>query len=471
MMFSLPALDDFFSPWGTMLDASFRGVPFQLTGITDKAEKALAIHEYPYRPGAEIEDLGRRPREIPVKAVFFGSGYLSGVMALVRALEEDGKGELVHPLFGSLEVCVKSWSVEHDVERRDYATVDFECVEAALDNPFFEGQSMRGLADSAQDALNAGLASALDEAQLAFADAMLPLQDAAAYVQGAVLAELSGILSVYDMAGEVARSVLSYVDYPLGFVSDLLACQSFVVEGVAALDTFSGLCALSGVLPLLPLSGNDKPRTYPGGPGAYGASWVVGPQQSRAVPQRAVRGASPASVPAATYAPGSRQTPYARAVTCAMLAQTRDIASAAASALARQTASFSPGPLGVSPLSTAAPVQIMTPAEIESLTGNTRARLGDCLTYVRASLPADRWHRAADGLREAAQGIQQMGEAALNARPPLITHAAERSCNARLLAYRLYGDHTRARELVRINPQVRNPNFIAQGQELLVYAR
>ena len=40
-----------------------------------------------------------------------------------------------------------------------------------------------------------------------------------------------------------------------------------------------------------------------------------------------------------------------------------------------------------------------------------------------------------------------------------------------MLAFKLYGDHTRARELVRINPQVRNPNFIAKGQELLVYAK
>ncbi|SFW76159.1 hypothetical protein SAMN02910291_02959, partial [Desulfovibrio desulfuricans] len=142
------------------------------------------------------------------------------------------------------------------------------------------------------------------------------------------------------------------------------------------------------------------------------------------------------------------------AVTYAMLAQTNTLATATAAALVAEVAT-----------------PRMTPGEVEALTGNTRARVQDCLTYVRASLPESRWHAAAEGLRDAAHGIQQLGEAALNARPPLISYSVPTPCNPRLLAFRLYGDHTRSRELVRINPQVRNPNFIAKGQEMLVYAK
>ena len=61
--------------WLSLLDASFRGVPFQVESITDKGEKSLAVHEYPYRPGAEVEDLGRKARVIPVKALFWGLSY------------------------------------------------------------------------------------------------------------------------------------------------------------------------------------------------------------------------------------------------------------------------------------------------------------------------------------------------------------------------------------------------------------
>ena len=67
--------------------------------------------------------------------------------------------------------------------------------------------------------------------------------------------------------------------------------------------------------------------------------------------------------------------------------------------------------------------------------------------------------------------MQQLAEAALNARPPLAIRTAGMACNFHLLAHRLYGDSTRADELRRINPQVRNPNFIDPNQELLVYVR
>ncbi|MDE5879094.1 MAG: hypothetical protein K2G99_03585, partial [Desulfovibrio sp.] len=93
------------------------------------------------------------------------------------------------------------------------------------------------------------------------------------------------------------------------------------------------------------------------------------------------------------------------------------------------------------------------------------------LDAVAAAWPSGRTHAICEGLREAALAVQQMGEAALNARPPLVTHVAATPCNFHLLAHRLYGDYTRAAELARINPQVRNPNFVARGQELLVYAR
>lgn len=437
-----------------MLDASFRGVKFHVTAISDRGEKALVVHEYPYRSGAEVEDLGRRPRGVAVKAIFWQRNYIAEAAALVKAFEESGKGELVHPLFGTQQVCVRSWSIEHEAEKRDYAAVDFEFVEASLDNPFFDAKSMRGLAATAKSSMLSGLSKSMAQAQAALAETLAPLQQAAAYVQGAVLTELRAILDVYDGTGAVVRSALSYIDYPVGFATDLLACQFSAASTVSGLSTFAGLSALSGVFPRVSLSSDEPESTYAVGSSAYGASWVSGPQSSANGESFAVREAAPSVSATATDAPASRQTARAQAVTYAMLAQTNTIASATADTLEAEV---------VNPT--------MTPGEVEALTGNTRARVQDCLTYVRASLPQARWHDAAEGLRDAAQGIQQLGEAALNARPPLVTHTVTAPCNPRLLAFKLYGDHTRARELVRINPQVRNPNFIAKGQEMLVYAK
>ena len=446
-------LNDLASPWASMLDASFRGVKFGVMGISDRGEKALAVHEYPYRPGAEVEDLGRKPRLVSVKAIFWGRNYLTEVQALIKAFEESGKGELIHPLFGTLQVCVKSWSIDHDAERRDYAAVDFEFVEASLDNPFFDSKSMRGLADTATSSLTSGLARALASGQAALAETLAPLQEAAAYVQASVLAELKAVLDIYDSVGAVTRTVMSYIDYPAAFVADLLACQTSAASLAGGLTTFSGLSALSNALPRIGLSADEPEASYTSGPSAYGPSWVSGSPSTSGSAQLAVSVPATEALTASPYDAGSRQTVRGQAVTYAMLAQTNTLATATATALAAEVAT-----------------PTMTPAEVESLTGNVRARVQDCLTYVRASLPQARRHSAAEGLRDAAQGLQQLGEAALNARPPLVAHTVSAPCNARLLAHRLYGDHARARELVRINPQVRNPNFIAVGQEVLIYA-
>ena len=144
----------------TLQDASFRGVTFEVQSVEDRGEKALCVHEYPYRSGAEVEDLGRKPRVIPVTAIFWGVAYESRVKALVSAFEEAGPGELIHPVFGSLTVAVRRWQIQHSAERHDYATVTFEAVEAVTDNPFFGATSSRSLAEQAL----ADISSSLDEA-------------------------------------------------------------------------------------------------------------------------------------------------------------------------------------------------------------------------------------------------------------------------------------------------------------------
>lgn len=443
--------------WLSLLDASFRGVPFQVESVSDKGEKSLAIHEYPYRAGGEVEDLGRKPRIIPLKAVFWGVNYLSGLRALVKAFEKEGKGELIHPVFGSVDVVIRSWDIPHEAERPNYATVSFEAVEASPDNPFFDDQSPRSLAERASDALLGGLAQALNDSAASLQATLGEVAGQAASLQNSVLAALDGLLMVYDSARTVTRTALSYLDFPGAFVADLSACIQSAASGVGGLSGFASLSGLSGLLPRLDVSTGRSAGTYPSGANSYGPAWVSGPVSDnvgRAEAVLAIRQASTA--PAATPAPEpkSAQTPVGQAATHAMLAQTQVYAQAARDMLMAE-------------LST----PTLTPAEVESLTGNTRDRLQDCLHAVRASQPQAVVHQISECLRDAAQAVQQLGEAALNARPPLVMRTVERPCNFHLLAHRLYGDYTRATELARINPQVRNPNFMAQGQEVLVYAR
>ena len=143
----------------TLQNASFRGVRFEVESVQDSGEKALCVHEYPYRSGAEVEDMGRKPRVIPVTAIFWGTSYESGIRQLVAAFEETGPGELIHPVFGSITVAVRRWQIEHSAERPNYATVTFEAVEASTDNPFFGASSSHSLAQQALASIKESLST------------------------------------------------------------------------------------------------------------------------------------------------------------------------------------------------------------------------------------------------------------------------------------------------------------------------
>lgn len=443
----------------TLQDASFRGVTFEVQSVEDRGEKALCVHEYPYRSGAEVEDLGRKPRVIPVTAIFWGVAYESRIKALVAAFAEAGPGELIHPVFGSLTVAVRRWQIQHSAERHDYATVTFEAVEAATDNPFFGATSSRSLAEQAL----ADISSSLDEALgLSESDVIKKLTACQAFFTQArqrVELELQGVLDVLDSGQTVARSVLSYTDYPAAFVADVTAVVSGLQSRAdsASSSVVSSFAALSNLLPLLSPDSAEAVKTYAVGAQAYGSSWIAGPQStaaSRIEPQLALRVPRPDMADTPLPEAGSAQTPLGGAVTHIGIVGIHALAQKVSEALRAEIQT-----------------PVLTPGEIESLAGNIRARLDDALHYAAATLPEGDVFTVCESLRTTARAIQHLAEAALNARPPLASRFAERDCNFHLLAHRLYGDFTRADELRRINPQVRNPNFIAKDQELLVYVR
>ena len=163
---------------------------------------------------------------------------------------------------------------------------------------------------------------------------------------------------------------------------------------------------------------------------------------------------TPKETPAAAPGAGSAVTARGKAATYLLTRQTAYLAEALQETLVRQVE----GPE-------------LTPQEVESMVGHVRGRLQTCMDYARASLAPAPAYAVCDDLREAAECVQSLAREALRARPALLLRRAEREGNFRLLAHALYGDHSRAVELARLNPQINNPNFIPRGQELLTYVR
>lgn len=93
--------------------ASFRGVPFAVLGGEARFGRRVAVHEYPYRDKPYVEDLGRSTRRIHLvgflvenSIVYGGGSVIAQRDAMVAAAETAGKGTLVHPTLGQLQVSI-----------------------------------------------------------------------------------------------------------------------------------------------------------------------------------------------------------------------------------------------------------------------------------------------------------------------------------------------------------------------------
>lgn len=106
--------------WAQLQPGSWRGVPFVLDVGETHAGRRVAIHEYPYRDVAWVEDLGMLPRRFLVQAYLTGDDVYAQRDALVEACEAPGPGTLVHPTFGAVEVVLLDFAVQDRRERGRY---------------------------------------------------------------------------------------------------------------------------------------------------------------------------------------------------------------------------------------------------------------------------------------------------------------------------------------------------------------
>ncbi|RYM50036.1 DNA circularization protein [Serratia proteamaculans] len=93
--------------------ASFRGVPFAVVSAEGVFGRRQAVHEYPYRNTAWVEDLGRGTRKMTIRGfivhnslAYDAPDVITQRNSLVAACEMEGAGTLIHPTLGELTVSV-----------------------------------------------------------------------------------------------------------------------------------------------------------------------------------------------------------------------------------------------------------------------------------------------------------------------------------------------------------------------------
>ncbi|ADE10482.1 DNA circularization protein [Sideroxydans lithotrophicus] len=401
-----------------LLDASFRGIKFEVVKTDDDAPRSIVEHAYPYVNGSDVEDMGRGARRISLEAVFYGDDYETRLQEFLDAMDQPGAGEFIHPVFGSIKNAQPvRYPVHHDAENPDYATVAIEFIESTPGGSFFE----KALPAQKAEAITQQGAAATVSASEAAAKLIERLQ---AYSP----------LAPLDTLREAMTGPLLY---GMDFINTLLSGMDVLAYPRAWGNDISAL--VNGALDVR-LWGDQLE-----------ADWASIQSDLHAF---SIFSSPPAVAPAqvtSTTLPSETQAVAAIALTVQVNTAV-GLANAASFVLASES---------VTPT--------LQPDEIEAISNTARTSIQNAIEQARITYGIEQSRTITEPLKGQGLAVQEAARAVIAARPPLIQRAADAPGNMRLLAHLWYGDNTRAPELYRLNG-ARSP-FVNTGDSVNAYAR
>lgn len=464
--------------WKTSLQvASFRGVTFDVIRTHDSAKRDLAEHEYPYKDGADVEDLGRKAMRPTVTAVFWGDNYEKQLQTFIKALDTAGYGELIHPVFGSMpKMQLESYSISHDAEHPDYCTVELQFVDSTPSNPFF----VKAIAVQKAAAVSSLTSTALSAAMSAYSNAISAIAAVKAGLKqaNALKSVITGTINaIRSQIQSVITTALDVIHFPSAFVSDIVSCLNGLVDlrgfsGATLMPDWKGLVSQLSNIVKLPAHINTGTATTSSHSGMVSVGATVamlassasgssssGSSSGSSGGNSGSSSGSTTSSSSTVQAVGSSLVPVGASPEQVALVTTI-IQLAVATVLAETAAGI---------LEDEADDPTLTPQDIEQIANDVRAAVQTSIDQHRALYTMDVYRPIAESLKDTAQAIQEAAVAVMDQLPTLGQRTVTVAGNMHLIAFAWYDDYTRADELVRLNPNVRNPNFVYPGTILNAY--
>ncbi|WP_426111329.1 DNA circularization protein [Pseudomonas sp. DSP3-2-2] len=436
----------------TLLDASYRGSDIQVIEETLQAQRSLAEHGTPFQDGDSVVDLGRGARKFQLRLVCWGDNYEIQLQDIISALDIPGPGELVHPIYGVLSVVANTWEVKHHAEMPDYAEVIVLFVEDTPDTPLIfrpfgdiTGSETVYIDDgpSWQDGvfeLFGRIDSLVSEIQSWIGGGWVGLIEKAlglpgislrfAQLRSQILGVVSGVASMFKHSSAAFDPLHDLFRTPTEIRS---AIQGGTPTTATALLSKSGL-----------------PITLPGADGLtpaaarVGAAFLVSARQG--------------TEPDADLLPLGMPTDPVEANAFALLVLViTELALAHAQAVAVI-------------IEEEATTPTLSPLDLEGLVNLVRSLVQSAILIQRRLYDVETSRPVIEALRNTAALIQVRARQVILLRPPMVDRIVETPASLRLLAHRWYGDHTRAVELIRLNPGLKTPHNINAGEVLRAYA-
>jgi prophage DNA circulation protein len=236
--------------WLQLQPGSWRGVGFVMDTAETRAGRRVAIHEYPYRDTAWVEDLGKLPRRFAMQAFLVGDDVYSQRDAMVAACEQAGSGTLVHPTLGSAECVLLDFAVSDRRERGRVVEVTFNFLQASAARLPVTTQSSLAAVNVAIGHVNAAMGADLGTAMLAGRVPQVAT-NVAGYTNMAIasvndatraLNAVRGLAGYYGRyAGGRRADLLPAASTVQSVLSDATVSRTAVLRAAASVGTLAGL--------------------------------------------------------------------------------------------------------------------------------------------------------------------------------------------------------------------------------------
>jgi prophage DNA circulation protein len=430
--------------------ASFRGVEFDCLSTKDEIEKDIVAYTFPYRDGAEVEDQGMKAMTFRITALFWGNDYQTRLKGFLTAVKERGAGELVHPMWGSIpKAQLVNVGIEHEVEPLNAATVDLFFIEATTEQALFTETYAESLTDKINDLTDGILGGAMS----AFADTVNTLhlvQNEVARVTNIIATAEYVITSLEEDVKTTVGGVVNLLDTPAVFVSDVKSLMTTFTDSLSLVSSTI-------------MSDFEAVNTLCLGAIAYPDSLASMQNFSTGSTSSGVF-ASPLT--RASIMPASDRLFVTQTTRLTVVTELAEVASDIF-----LTQSTEP---------------TLSTQQVERLTNTVRSMIQDAITAQRQVIDNKIDAAMASGnttanidtdnaligqLQALAYNVQTQARSLILTLPPLITRSVTRPCNVHLLAFDWYADMARADELVRLNPDMQNPNDLKPGDVLNAFAK
>lgn len=453
--------------------ASYRGVRFDVLSVDDNLERATITHAYPFVNGGDIEDLGLNPLTLQMQAVFYGEGYYSNFKSFLSALEKQGAAVLVHPIRGRLQnmLCTSAY-FHHEADFVDYVTVSLSFQEATPAKPIFLFNfSVLGLIDE----LLSELENFVDDVMELFGFFMEGVAYAA-NVKSRLLGSFGALYGCFEQVRDLfdmdKKKHVILTNTPT-------SKDAFKQQGGDAVRDMAdmindGLTAIANRDDLTVRAKFDEvTRTAK-------SLLEIAPNLSNGKNSKSNNLKSLTS---------SLTTQDTKEMFCAIqLLTTVNVLKIATQFIEDDT--LIPSEIDyivtesrLQALAALNTLRALVAAEQQAMTlryskddfGLMSLKAAKCDGASRLQTPNTglytQAYNTAEKLRKQSHKLTQLALAAINRKPPLIIRVVEFDSTIQQVAHAFYGDYTRAGELLRLNPQIRYPNFIARGEVLNGYAK